>query len=91
MIGRLDDIKGKFSKKYSKFFLSEIVRRMKLKLAILAKDIAFYKTFVFYFGRIRNLVAMATYSLHRLKGCKLEISTVSLGIIEFIFTEMFIE
>ena len=29
-------IKGKFSKKYSKFFFSDIVRRMKLKLGILA-------------------------------------------------------
>ena len=38
----------------------------------------------FYSGRIRTLVAMATYSVHRL-------STVSLGITEFFFTEMFIE
>ena len=56
------DIKGKFSKKKSKFFFSEIVRRMKLKLGILAKDIALYKSYIFYSGRIRTLVAMATYS-----------------------------
>ena len=36
LIGLLGKIKGKFSKKYSKFFFSETVRRMKLKLGILA-------------------------------------------------------
>ena len=39
---------------------------MKLKLGILAYDIALYKCYVFYSGRIRTLVAMATYSFHRL-------------------------
>ena len=34
---------------------------MKLKLGILAKDIALYKSYVFYSGRIRTMVAMATY------------------------------
>ena len=38
---------------------------MKLKLGILAKDIALYKSYVFYCGQIRTLVAMATYSFHR--------------------------
>ena len=36
LIGLRGDIKGKFSKKYSKFFFSGIVRRMKLKVGILA-------------------------------------------------------
>ena len=35
LIGLRGDIKGKFSKKCSKFFFSETVRRMKLKLGIL--------------------------------------------------------
>ena len=45
---------------------------MKLKLDILAKDIALYKSYVFYSGRIRTLVAMATYSFHRLMMGKAE-------------------
>ena len=39
---------------------------MKLKLGILAKDIALYKSYVFYSGQIRTPVAIATYSFHRL-------------------------
>ena len=35
LLNLIGDIKGKFSKKYSKFFFSETVRRMKLKLGIL--------------------------------------------------------
>ena len=46
---------------------------MKLKLGILAKDIALYKSYVFYSGRIRTLVAMATYSFHRIIIGKVEI------------------
>ena len=46
---------------------------MKLKLGILAKDIALYKSYVFYSGRIRTLVAMATYSFHRIIMGKVEI------------------
>ena len=46
---------------------------MKLKLGIHAKDISLYKSCVFYFGRIRTLVAMATYSSHRLIMGKEEI------------------
>ena len=63
-------ITGKFSKKYSKFFFSEIVRRIKLKLGMVAWDIALYKSYVFYSGRIRTLVAIATYSFHKLKRGK---------------------
>ena len=39
---------------------------MKPKLGIHAYDISLYKSCVFYPGRIRTLVAMATYSSHRL-------------------------
>ena len=45
---------------------------MKLKLGLLAEDIALYKSYVFYSGRIRTLVAMATFSLHRLIMGKVE-------------------
>ena len=53
------DIKGKFSKKYSKFFFSKTLRRMKLKLGILTGHCPLQK-FCFYSGLIRTLVAMAT-------------------------------
>ena len=46
---------------------------MKLKLGILAKDITPYKRYVFYSGQIRALVAMVTYSFHRLTMGKVEI------------------
>ena len=46
---------------------------MKLKLGILALDIALYKSYGFYSGRIRTLVAMAIYSFHRLIMGKVEI------------------
>ena len=35
---------------------------MKLKLGIHAEDVSFYKSCIFYSGRIRTLVAMATYN-----------------------------
>ena len=44
----------------------------------------------FYSNRIRTLVAMATYSSHRLTMGKEEIDN-SLGDILIFFTEMFIE
>ena len=46
---------------------------MKLKLGILAKDIALYKICGFYSSRIRTLVAMTTYSFIRLIMGKEEI------------------
>ena len=46
---------------------------MKLKIVILAYDIALYKTYAFYSGRIRTLVAMATYTFHSLIMGKKEI------------------
>ena len=51
-------------------------------------------TLVFYSNRIRTLVAMATYSSHRLIMGKEEIDNFFLshwGYLDFFFTEMFIE
>ena len=47
---------------FVKVFKNLLLRnhRMKPKLGILAKDITLYKSYVFYSGRIRTLVAMAT-------------------------------
>ena len=56
---------GIFSKKFEKnIFYSETIRGMKLKLGIHAKDISLYITCIFYSGRIRTLVAVATYIFH---------------------------
>ena len=52
--------KGSIFVKCLKIFFSETIRRMKPKLGILAKDITLYKSYVFYFGQIRTLVAIAT-------------------------------
>ena len=46
---------------------------MKLKIGIIALDIALYKSYDFYSGQIRTLVAMATYCFHRLIMGKVEI------------------
>ena len=46
---------------------------MKPKLGIHTSDISLYISFVFYSCRIRTLVAMATYSSHRLIMGKEEI------------------
>ena len=40
-------MRGKVSKKYSKIFFSEFIRRMKLNLGIHAYDITLYKCYVF--------------------------------------------
>ena len=48
---------------------------MKPKLGIHAKDISNYVNCVFYSGLIRTLVAMATYSSHRLIMGKVEIDS----------------
>ena len=40
-----------------------------------AKDISLYISCVFYSGRIRTLVAMATYNSHRLMMGKVEIDS----------------
>ena len=46
---------------------------MKPKLGIHANDISLYISCVFYSGRIRTVVAMATYISHRLIMGKVEI------------------
>ena len=48
LIGCHGNIKGKFSKKYSKIFSSEAVMGMKLKLCIHVHDISLYINYVFY-------------------------------------------
>ena len=58
--GCYSNVKGKFLKKYSNFFFSEAVRRMKLKLCIHAYDTSLYKVCVFYCLCPTTLVAMAT-------------------------------
>ena len=58
--GCYSNVKGKFSKKYSKIFFSEAVRWMKLKLCIHAYDISLYGVCVFYCPCPTSLVAMAT-------------------------------
>ena len=66
---------------------------MELKLGIHALDISLYKSCVLYSGRIRTVVAMATYSSHRLKMGIEEIDNFFclIGIFGIFFTEMFIE
>ena len=67
---------------------------MKLKFGIHAKDISLYKCRVLYFGQIRTLVAMATYSSHRLILGKEEINNYFCLIGDiwiFFITEMLIE
>ena len=52
------------------------------------------KSYVFYSGQMRTLVAMATYSSHRLIMGKVEICIFVLSqwrYLDFFFTEMFIE
>ena len=60
---------------------------MQLKLGINAKDISLYINCVFYSGRIRTLVAMATYNVQKLVMGKVKIDnfTVSKGIFGIYF------
>ena len=55
---------------------------MKLKIGILALDIALYKSYDFYSGQIRTLVAMATYCFHRLIMGKVEIGNLFCFIVD---------
>ena len=73
LIGCRRGKKGQFSYKCLKIYFSETIRGMKPKLGIHAKDISLYKSCVFYSGQIRTLVAMETYSSHRLIMGKEEI------------------
>ena len=83
------DMKGTIKKKSSQISFSE----MKLKLAIHALDISLYINCVFCFGRIRTLVAMATYIFDRLIMRKVQIDnfSASTGIFGFYFTKMLIK
>ena len=60
LFGCYSNVKGKFSKKYSKILLLRSCRRMKLKICIHAYDISLYKVCVFYCPCPTTLVAMAT-------------------------------
>ena len=62
-----------FVKMFKNLLLRNHIYGMKPKLGIHAKDISFFISFVFYSGRLRTLVAMATYSSHRLIIGKVEI------------------
>ena len=73
LIGHHGNRNGKFSKKYSKIFSSEIVREMKLKLCNHVHDISFYIEYVFYCCCRCTFLAMATKSFHRLIMGKVEI------------------
>ena len=55
-----------FRKTSLKIFFSETVCFMKLILCIHIFGISLYKTVVFCYSQIRTLVAMATFSFHRL-------------------------
>ena len=68
LIGCRGDMKGKILKKRinKTIFLPEPIRGMKLKLGIHAQDISLYINCLYCSGRIRTLVVMETYSLHRL-------------------------
>ena len=64
-------------------------------LLVSSPEVGGTKSYVFYFGRIRTLVAMATYSSHRLIMGKMEICNFFLSqwryLGFFFFTEMLIE
>ena len=62
-----------FSKKILKILLLRNRKEMKLTIGILALDIVLYKSYDFYSGQIKTLVAMAAYCFHRLITGKVEI------------------
>ena len=64
LIGLRGDIKGKFSKKIFKILLLD--DEAENWQCILALDIALYKSYDFYSGQTRTLIAIATYCFHRL-------------------------
>ena len=83
---------GQFSQKSLKIFFSETIWGMKPQFGIHAKDISLYISCVFHSGRIRTLVAMATYSSHRLIMGKVEIDNFCQVIKDFFFFfDLFIE
>ena len=74
LIGCCGDIKGKFSKLLKTLLLRNHMG-MKLKVGKHALEISLFINCVFYSGRIRTLVAMATYSSRRLIMGKAEIDS----------------
>ena len=58
LIGCLCDIQGKFSKKYSKFFFSETIRRTKLKLSALTYGITLYRYGLYFINFQKNWVGL---------------------------------
>ena len=63
-------------------------------MGILKLDNALYKSYDFYSGQIRTLVAMATYCFHSLIMGKVEIGNFYCYIVDnkiLFFSEMFIE
>ena len=73
LIGCWGPKKDKFSKKSLKIFSSETVCFMKLILCIHVPGTSLYKNVVFCSSQIRTLVAMATFSFHRLIMGKVKI------------------
>ena len=64
LIGYKEEIKGRFSEKYSKTF-SETIWRTKPIICVHVNDMSLYiNCFSFGFSRIRTLDAMATYGNH---------------------------
>ena len=82
-----------FNKNVKKILLSETIQWMKLILCVHVYDTSIYLDCIVYSSWIRALVAMATYSFHRLIMGKLEINNFFYlnGDIWILFTEMFIE
>ena len=86
--GCYSNVKGKFSKKYSKIFFSEAVRRMKLKFCIHAYDISLYKVCVFIvlvplLWSLWHLKFPLTY---KTKSGKLQFLPFRLKYLSFVFT-----
>ena len=68
---------GQNFEKHSKIFFSETVKGMKPVLCIHVPDSSLYIFCVFYSRWIRSLVAMETFSFHRLIMGKVEIGYFS--------------
>ena len=79
---------------FSKVFSSETAWPIKAKFYVEHPWVGGTKVCVFYFDRIRTLVAVATYASHRLimeksENCLFLLSC--LRYLNFVFAEMFIE
>ena len=81
-------VKFREKKNTTKIFFSETIKWMKLILSIHAYDISLY-IIVFYCGRIRTLVAMATYIFHRRLMGKVEIGCLNRDIWIFFYIKVY--